>query len=180
MKPLQKPTVAVCVVTLFLLMTGLSASAQKHVDCAKLMKRQISADSSQMVMKNVLKTPCFGLDTLDRQFFGQGPVLGTLMMKLISDNKKPTYGNLLAAINKVKTDTSYTNARSLMQAQMKLNTTKANATNWDSCVPALKLIGSPNDVELEKFHQFVLTNQAKNYTFRQMLVWYQMKNQDNK
>jgi hypothetical protein len=147
------------------------ASAQATMDCGQLLKQEIKADSIHVMIGNLLRANCFGLDSIDVKVFGNGPVLGTLLIKMITDNNgKLTYTDLLNQINKSKSDTGYMSIRKGVIAMNTLEATKASPETWESSKKLLKTIGT-SDVEIEKLHQFMLENLDKGWNYRQLVVF---------
>lgn len=162
-----------------LLSLTINAIAQKPQNCAALLKRDIARDAPEKATKVISSSACFGLDSIDVLVFGNGPVLGTLMVKMATKHKIVTYGDLLAEINKEKSDISYTSLRALIITQHKLEATKATAETWDSSVPLLKLIGTP-DSELQNLHDLMMQHLSIHLNYRQLIVYYKMKQEENK
>jgi len=159
----------------FIVVFCLNTSAQSSVDCERLLKREISPDSLHFLMDNVMRANCFGLDSIDLKVFDNGPVLGAILVKLISNNNgKVTYGDLLNHINKAKRDTGYLSMRKVIIAQNTLESTIASAKTWENSKVLLAVIGTkPEDID--SLHQFMLQNQDKNWNYRQLVVIYEQK-----
>jgi hypothetical protein len=164
-----------------IIITGLIVSfcsgvvAQSSVDCSKLLKRGLSAEKPQQILFNLKRKYCFGLDSIDLKFFGNGPVIGSILVKLASKkNREITYYDLLTDINKSKRDTGYLSIRKLMIAQNKLESTKASSKTWESSKGNLVLVGiSVNKVD--DLYHFMLSNQDKNWNYRQLVVAFEQK-----
>jgi hypothetical protein len=159
--------------------TFTAASAQPAFNCAKLLKRDVVSDNPSDAVSNVSNHPaCFGLDSIDVKIFGNGPILGSLLVKRAAAGQaKITYADLLTDINNYKSDTAYSSMRNLIIAQTALEATKISIASWDSSVKLLKIIGMP-DSEMENFHQFMLEKKDKNWNYRQLVVAYRMKQMD--
>jgi len=157
-----------------LLICCLHISAQQKINCDILLKRSIDQDSPQQISDNVKHTDCFGLDSIDLKIFGNGPVLGTLLVKFASDHNHVTYADLLSELNKAKTDTGYKTIRSQIITMNTLEATKASPETWGKSKLLLKEIDTPSD-EIEKLHEFMLQNQDKNWNYRQLVAMYELK-----
>lgn len=172
---LHRLPVVICVFTFFCC----KASAQTAIDCKKLLKQEISttADLQKQVDNFTKHADCFGLDSVDLRIYGQGPMLGTLLMaRATKGNKKITYGDILSDINTARKDTGYTSMRNLIIAQMTLEKRRFTPDNWESSLKYLKVIGMP-DSEMDAFHKYLVEKQEHHWTYRQLIVAYQMKKQ---
>ncbi|MEO6980375.1 MAG: hypothetical protein ABI113_18430 [Mucilaginibacter sp.] len=155
----------------------MKASAQTTFDCKKLLKQEIStpADPQKQVSNFTEHADCFGLDSVDLRIYGQGPVLGTLLMaRATESNKKITFADILTDINKAKKDTGYTSLRNLITAQMTLEKRRFMPGNWEGSLKYLKVIGMP-DGDMEAFHKYVIEKQEHHWTYRQLITGYRMK-----
>jgi len=153
------------------------AWAQAAFDCKKLLKQEINAAGGPKEPLNNFTehADCFGLDSADLKIYGQGPVLGSLLMaRAVKSKKKITYGDVLADINKAKKDTGYASMRNLIVAQMTLEKRRFKPDNWDSSLKYLRTVGMPDD-QMEDFHKYLLEKQEHHWTYRQLIVAYQMK-----
>jgi len=170
------PITAGCLMICFCL----KVSAQSPMDCDKLLKREITADSVQFMINNIMRADCFGLDSIDLKVFGNGPVLGSILVKLISNNNaKVTYADLLTQINNAKKDTGYLSIRKVIIAQNMLEATIASASTWEKSKDMLAQIGT-TAIEIENLHQFMLQNQDKNWNYRQLVVIYNEREKNSK
>jgi len=152
------------------------ASAQEAFDCKKLLKQNIPSEKPQDILDIVKDhADCFGLDSVDLRVYGNGPALGTLLVARTNKSAKDlTYGDLLADINNVKRDTGYTAVRSLVIAQMTLEQKRFTPDNWDNSLKYLQVVGIPAS-DVEAFHKYALEKQEHHWTYRQLVVGYQMK-----
>ncbi len=153
------------------------ASAQTAFNCKKLLKQEINTtDNPKESLINFTEhADCFGLDSADLRIYGQGPVLGTLLMaRAAKGNKRVTYGDILTDINKAKKDTGYASIRNLIIAQMTLEKRRFTPGNWESSLKYLKIVGMP-DSDMEAFHKYLVEKQEHHWTYRQLIVAYQMK-----
>jgi len=152
------------------------AFAQKSFDCSKLLKQNIEAGNQQALDNITMHADCFGLDSVDLRIYGQGPVLGTMLVaRATKSNKKITYGDIMKDINAAKRDTGYASMRNLITAQMTLEQRRFTPDNWDSSLKYLQVVGIP-DSDVEAFHKYALEKQQHHWTYRQLVVGYQMKN----
>ena len=152
-------------------------SAQTVFNCKKLLKQEINAaDNPKESLNNFTEhADCFGLDSADLRIYGQGPVLGTLLMaRATNGNKKVTYGDILTDINKAKKDTGYTSMHNLIIAQMTLEKRRFTPDNWESSLKYLKVVGMP-DSDMDAFHKYLMEKQEHHWTYRQLIVAYRMK-----
>ncbi len=154
----------------------LTVCAQTIPDCASLLKRTINNDGPRQVFKNFGTLNCFGLDAIDRQMFVNGPVMGTLLVK-ISQKKgqeNVTYGDILAEINKRKADSRYPKQRAEIVAMNSLELLKGTPANWQKAKKLLTKIEIPGD-EIDQLHTFMLQNQDKGWNYRKLYVYYEIK-----
>ena len=159
----------------FAIVFCLNVSAQASADCDKLLRKEITADPLHVLISNIMQANCFGLDSIDRKVFSNGPVLGTILVKLISTNNgKVTYAELLTQINKVKRDTGYLSLRKVIIAQDALESVIASPKTWESNKGFLMMTGMGKD-EVENLYQFMLQNQDKNWNYRQLVINYKEK-----
>ena len=129
MRYILRSTAIACLTICFCL----NVSAQSAADCDKLLKKEITADSLNLLIRNITQADCFGLDSTDRKVFSDGPVLGTILVKLVSTNNgKVTYAELLTQINNVKKDTGYLSLRKVVIAQDALESAIASPKTWES------------------------------------------------
>jgi len=168
----------VCILMIILLAGFcLKASAQTTFNCKKLLKQEIkAADNPKESLNNFTRhADCFGLDSADLRIYGQGPVLGTLLMaRATKGNKRITYGDILTDINNAKKDTAYASMHNLIIAQMTLEKRRFTPDNWESSLKYLKVVGMP-DSDMEAFHKYLIEKQEHHWTYRQLIVAYQMK-----
>ena len=167
-------------VAFFIACFGLNARAQAMVDCNELLKRDISTEDPQQVLRTITHVKCFGLDSIDLKVFGKGPILGTLMMKGFQQNKdgKFTYGDLLIQINRERNDAGYAHIRKGIIAMNKLENMKATPATWDTGKNLLKEIDT-SDEEIEKLHDFMLRNEDKRWNYRELVVYWGMQEKIN-
>jgi len=181
---MKKPTSVIvfkALLTFFLLTAlGLAAAAQASVDCNELLKRDISTDDPQQVLRNITHVKCFGLDSIDLKIYGKGPVLGSLMMKGLQQSKsgKFTYGDLLIQINRDRNAPGYPRIRKGIIAMNKLEGMKATPETWDTGKQLLKEIDT-SDEEIEKLHNFMLHNQDKRWNYRELVVYWGIQEKIN-
>jgi len=156
----------------------INAIAQAPVDCAKLLKQNIDPDKPQELVSNITKNAaCFALDSIDLKIWANGPVLGSILVRLASTgNSQITYADLLTNFTDAKKDTGYASTRNLIIAQTTLEATKISPESWESSKKLLKVIGMP-DSEMENFHRYLLEKNGKNWNYRQLVVAYRMKQQ---
>ncbi|WP_295794277.1 hypothetical protein [Mucilaginibacter sp.] len=155
----------------------IDASAQVAFNCSKLLKQNIAVENQQDVLANFNKhADCLGLDSVDLRMYSDGPVLGTLLLGRIKakGDEKITYGDISTFINNAKKDTGYTSVRNLVIAQMTLEKRRFTPDNWESSLKYLKVVGMP-DADMEAFHKYLLEKQEHHWTYRQLIVGYQMK-----
>lgn len=158
-----------------------NALAQKAFNCAKFLKQNIKTEDANQLLDNfTTHADCFGLDSVDLRVFNNGPTLGSLMVKQAQSGKKDiTYAELLSGINKAKKDTGYTSMRNLVTAQMTLEKRRFTPDNWDNSLKYLQVVGIP-DSDVEAFHKYALEKKEHHWTYRQLIVGYQMKKESEK
>jgi hypothetical protein len=152
-------------------------SAQTAFDCKKLLKQEIDAagNPNEPLNNFTEHADCFGLDSADLRIYGQGPMLGTLLMaRATKGDKKITYGDILTDINNAKKDTGYASIRNLIIAQMTFEKRRFTPDNWESSLKYLTIVGMP-DSEMDAFHKYLIDKQEHHWTYRQLIVAYQMK-----
>ncbi|MGZ3814684.1 MAG: hypothetical protein ACXVB0_09025 [Mucilaginibacter sp.] len=150
-------------------------SAQQSNDCDKLLKKDLDTENPEQILKNIRRTECFGLDSIDLKVFGNGPVLGSLMVKYATDHHdKVTYGDLLSEINKERRDNSYAAMRNEIIAMSTLEATKASQDTWENSRKLLKIL-QISDTNIDKLHRFMLDNPNKGWNYRQLIVIYEQK-----
>lgn len=155
------------------------ALSQQSMNCDTLLKQEINAENPQQIINNIKKIDCFGLDSIDLKIWGNGPVLGTLLVGYASEHSnKVTYSNLLSEINKQKADSGYLNLREVVIAMTVLEETKATPETWEESKKLLRKIDFSNE-EIEKLHQFMLDNENNNWNYRQLVVMYNKKGKLN-
>jgi hypothetical protein len=155
----------------------IDASAQVAFNCSKLLKQNIAVENQQEVLANFNKhADCLGLDSVDLRMYSDGPVLGTLLLGRIKakGDGKITYGDISTFINNSKKDTGYASMRNLIIAQMTLEKRRFTKDNWENSLKYLKIVGMP-DSDMDAFHMYLLEKQQHHWTYRQLIVAYQMK-----
>ena len=65
--------------------------------------------------------------------------------------------------------------RNLITEQMTLEQRRFTPDKWDSSLKYLQVVGIP-DSDVEAFHKYALEKQQHHWTYRQLVVGYQMKN----
>jgi hypothetical protein len=151
-------------------------SAQPKINCDSLLQKEVIADPPKQIIENIKQIDCFGLDSIDLKFFGNGPVIGSLLLRMVSKDtvRKITYSELLSQINRMKADTGYSAMRKQVIAMNALEAMKANPDTWENGKKLLKEIETSDD-EIEKLHNFMLQNAAKNWNYRELVVYYDIK-----
>ena len=164
---------------IFLIALSVKGFAQQDTACVKFLKQEIQTDNPQQIINNIKTVNCFGLDSVDLQIFGNGPILGSLLIeRATQSNKKITYEDLLSGINLAKSDTGYTQLRATVIVMNTLEATKATPATWESSRGLLKKVNI-SDTEVEKLHTLMLQNQDKNWNYRQLVVFYESGNKTN-
>ena len=155
-------------------------SAQVTVDCNELLKRDISADDPQQVLRTITHEKCFGLDSIDLKIYGNGPVLGSLIMESIQRSKSGnvTYGDLLIRINRERNSAGYPRIRKGIITMNKLEGMKATPATWDVGKELLKEIDT-SDEEIEKLHNFMLHHLDKKWNYHELVVYWNMQEKIN-
>jgi len=172
----SSPSFLVIIIACFFCCYSGDALAQKAFDCSKLLRQNIVPEKPKDVIDNFNNhAGCFGLDSIDLRIFNNGPSLGSLMVKRAQSGKKNiTYAELSSDINKMKKDTAYASMRNLVTAQMTLEKRSFSPDNWDNSLKYLQVVGMPNN-DVEAFHKYALEKQQHHWTYRQLIVGYQMK-----
>jgi hypothetical protein len=155
-------------------------AAQTTVDCNELLKRAISTDDPQQALRTITHVKCFGMDSIDLKIFGNGPILGSLMMSGIqqSKNDKLTYGDLLIQINRMKNDAGYPKMRRGIIVMNTLERTKATPATWATGRKLLKEIET-SDEEVDKLHNFMLRNPGKKWNYHELVVYWNAQEKIN-
>lgn len=125
----------ICTLTLFLSTICLNA----QTDCSKLLAQKINLQEEDYekiqleLVTNFAKLTDCGLDETDIVFFGQPPVLATLVIGWINDDpEKVTYQRLLDEILKVKATPEYNESVKLYNDFQLLRSKKIDLSNWDT------------------------------------------------
>ena len=154
--------------------------AQPSIECDKLLKQQIDTVAPQQIINDIKRIECFGLDSVDLKIIGNGPALGTLLVKLASDHdKKVTYADLLNSIDHIKSDTGYLSIRKVVITQNILEATKASVNTWGNSEKSLLLVGIKKD-EIERLHQFMLDNLSEDWNYRQLVSAYEQRKKSSR
>ena len=161
---------------------GLSChvTAQTTAECKTLLKRNISLDDPEQILQKFTTLKCFGLDSVDLKVFGNGPVLGVMLVKLVqnSGHQKSTYGDLLNEINKRKADTTYPKLRDEVIAMNTLEAMKATSDSWERGAKLLREIDMHSG-DTAQIHLFLLKNLEKNWNYRQLVTFYEQSERDS-
>ncbi|AZQ43058.1 hypothetical protein [Nonlabens ponticola] len=114
--------------------------------------------------------PC-GLDDYDIQFFGKIDVLSSMLKKLTEskDISMVTYGDMLAAIERVKKSPNYQQLKKLALISQKLAATRANIRTWEQDRLLFLELGSSEKV-MTKVYEYLRQNPDNTLTYQALLM----------
>lgn len=162
-----------------LLTITLTSYAQTNdFDCAKNLNKipyfarhnnsEQPSDSLQIDIQ-ILKN-CGHLDSIDNEIL-TGPMLGAMMVKLISNGKKTTYQELINDINEFKKSPAYPKFRETVITSRIFEKKMVDMNSFEKDKELLIKLQMQED-EIAKFHVFLKANASEKMTYKEALTKY--------
>ncbi|WP_223552330.1 thioredoxin family protein [Aestuariivivens sp. NBU2969] len=159
---------------IFLLQFSIELS-YSQTDCEKILSKEINLTFSEKSDLNILNdtfsklTDC-GLEQIDADFFTNGPILGTLLVPLISENNgKVTYQNLFDKIMEIKQTPQYGKTIELFKISNELEKRKADINNWEEDKLLLQKLQTSNEF-IDKFYDYLKEHSNPEKTYKEVFA----------
>jgi len=159
--------------------------SQSKTECEKILSQKIDLDLSKKTDLDFLSstfsklTKC-GLEQIDSYFFGNGPVLATLLVPLAGEKEgNITYQDLFDKIIDIKKTPEYEEAIILFKVSNDLSQRTADIKNWENDKKLLEQL-MPSKEHIEKFYKFLQKNSNPNKTYAEIFATYKKYKKENK
>ena len=150
---------------------------QSDWECAEILKKEIKVETNdteslrKFVKDFSLLKKC-GLDDGDIEFFSNGPVLGTILVRLASQkdtDSKLTFQTLYDNILEYKDTKDYEKTKAIILASNELSKRPADINNWDKDIILLQKLQVPNDL-IAKFHVYLKEHSNPEKTYEEVFA----------
>lgn len=124
---------------------------------------EANTDSLQLDFK--ILGQCGDMDEADLEML-TGPVLGTLLIELVTKEKTVTYRVLIEKIKEFKRSENYSSYREMALLLKTLGNTPMNPENWEEDKASLRKLGL-SEKELDAFDAFIRNGSGQPMTYRE-------------
>lgn len=171
MKTLKKIRISIFI-SAFIALSGFSQS----FDSIKNQKIEFNSDFNELsdyqtIFKNIQSFSEKGLDSLDIKIILSGPILGTFLVEMTSEEKN-TYDNLYKRYMEFKSTPNYTKIRKIYEITTQIENRLANIRNWEEDKLLLIELGAPAE-ELESIKLALEKNTDTLKTYKTFFTEYQ-------
>lgn len=143
-----------------------------QTDCETILSKEINLTFNEKSDLDILnntfsKLINCGLEEIDVEFFANGPVLATLLIPIINENKgKVTYQNLFDKILEFKQTPKYKEAIDIFKTSNELSKRKVDLNNWSKDKKLLQKIEVLSKY-CDEFYSYLKKNDYSNKTYKE-------------
>lgn len=132
----------------------------------------LHVDNANQILVDCWRFENCGLDSIDLQFFCDGPVMGSLLTELSADTTATlTYGDVLDKILDFKASPRYAELRKQLEVSFGLKNKVASLKSWEDDAAFFRQIGF-SDQELEDIKAFLQRNADQGWTYSELFNFY--------
>ncbi|GGK35629.1 hypothetical protein GCM10007962_32510 [Yeosuana aromativorans] len=143
-----------------------------QTDCETILSKEINLTFNEKSDLDILnntfsKLINCGLEEIDVEFFANGPILATLLIPIINENKgKVTYQNLFDKILEFKQTPKYKEAIDIFKTSNELSKRKIDLNNWSEDKKLLQKIEVLSKY-CDEFYLYLKENDYSNKTYKE-------------
>ncbi len=157
----------------YIIISTTSCGQSNSADCEKTLDRipyfathnAAAANDSVLIDFKILKE-CGQLDSIDRELIN-GPMLGSIMVRQATQDKKVTYRSVLESINEFKKTADYKRFREAKILENKI----VNISDWEKDKQLLLSLGV-SESETESLKEFILMHPKEKMTYKEAYMSY--------
>ncbi|PBQ31904.1 hypothetical protein CNR22_09020 [Sphingobacteriaceae bacterium] len=165
------------IISAFLLFSLTSCGQQNTADCKKILEKTPYFISHSVAEKNdslqidfdILRS-CGKLDSIDNELL-TGPMLGSIMIQHLTNDKKVTYNTILKSINAFKKTDNYSRFRDAIIASKTLEHKIVSADEFEKDKELLLKAGLSQS-DLKGFKTYIQSNPSQGMTYREAYAKY--------
>lgn len=165
------------IISAFLLFSLTSCGQQNAADCNKILERtpyfishSVAETNDSLQMDFDILKNCGKLDSIDSELL-TGPMLGSIMIQHLTNDKKVTYNTILKSINAFKKTDYYSRFRDAMIASKTLEHKIVSADAFEKDKELLLKAGLSQS-ELDSFKTYIQSNPSQKMTYREAFAKY--------
>lgn len=160
-----------------ILLLSLNGFCQSTQDCEKILEKEINlipndTDNLKRFIEDFSLLKNCGLDDEDIEVFSNGPVLGTILVELVSNKEsdsKLTFQKLYDKVLEFKESERYESTKSTILVSNELLKRPANIDNWGEDKILLEKLQVPSDF-IDKFYNYLKEHSNPKKTYKQVFA----------
>lgn len=172
------------IISAILLISLTSCGQSSKLDCKKnldkvpyFVRYNITEPSDSVQIDFDILKSCGNLDSIDSELL-TGPMLGSIMIQLATNDKKVTYKTILNGINEFKKTENYAKFRDMIIISKILEKKIVTTEGFETDRELLAKVGMSQS-ELDAFKLFIQANSSQRITYKEALTKYSASKQNS-
>lgn len=161
-----------------------SCGEKKKFDCDNILNQtpyfingDLNETNDSIIKDFEILINCGELDSIDSELL-KGPILSTVILQLINEDKEITYNSVLDVINDFKKTENYDEFREIVIALKSIENKIVSLNDFEKDKEFLTIAGY-TPLFLEGFKEFILSNSSQKMTYKNAIFQYSNINKNN-